>query len=92
MTLPSRISNRVSHIAIREWAALGYLYETGDDSPASDEEFDELAQWITTNYSWLKPVDLNGYLPEDPAARKSAMGLGTKVVGQTRDYALSIEK
>ena len=95
LPIPEVLKSRVAFNAIRMYAALSYLYEVENASPAEDHQFDELCLWLTANYEWVKPYDINEYLPRIDTGNpqiKSGMHCAHSVCGQTKEFAESLKE
>ena len=95
LDIPEVLRSRVAFNAIRMYVVFSYLYEVKDDSPAADYQFDELCIWLTENYDWVKPYDLNEYLPRIDTGNpqiKSGSHCAHRVCGQTKEFAEQIRK
>lgn len=90
--LPEILRKRLAFIAIREYAALSWCYYEHDVSPISDEQFDELCEWLRQEYANIKQWDINNYLDEAALAAGTGYHLTTKICGQTLDYAHNLLK
>lgn len=88
------ITQQEAFIKIRLYAAASYLYYKCPDrqSMITDGEFDELCEWLLTNYDDLKPFDINNYINKDELEAGSGYNIAYKVCGQTRDWALDNSK
>lgn len=85
---PAAIRHMVAFVAIREYAAASYIYESGKgDAIMSDGDFDELCVWLLDNYGWIKKHDMNDYLDKGTLKAGSGMGIREKICGQTLEYA-----
>ncbi len=86
------IKNQVAFVVIRAYIAHAYIYYKLNDNIISDHEFDALWKFIVDNYEWIKPFDLNDYLPPKDNGTSSCFDSMDRVVGQTRDYAIDLLK
>ena len=86
------LKNQVAFVVIRAYAAHSYIYYELNDNIISDHEFDALWKFIVENYDWIKPFDLNDYLPPKDQGTSSGFDIAKRVVGQTKDYAYDLLK
>jgi len=86
------IKNQVAFVVIRAYAAHAYIYYTLNDNIITDHEYDALWKFIQENYDWIKPFDLNNYLPPKNQQRSSCFEGVDRICGQTRDYAIDLLK
>lgn len=86
------LKNQVAFIVIRAYIAHAYIYYELNDSVIPDHEFDALWQFIHDNYDWIKPYDLNDYLPPKDNGTSSCFEAMRRVTGLTREYAIDLLK
>lgn len=86
------LKNQVAFVVIRAYAAHCYIYYELNDNIISDHEFDALWAFIVENYDWIKPFDLNGYLPPKDQGMSSGFATLHRIQGQTKDYAIALLK
>ena len=84
------LRQQVAFVCIRAYAAHCYIYYCCDENIIDDHAFDALWKFIRENYDWIKPYDVNNYLPEKEQDTSSGFDIAKRICGLTRVYAFEL--